>query len=271
MKRRFKGRRKHEQRLSRLNAELAANNLRLQAANEALRDADRLKTEFLSAMSHELRTPLTSIIGFGETVLLGLAGPLNEEQAKQLGMAHGSARHLLALIDDLLEVVRIESGRADLRVERFDLLEIVREVCADALPAAECTRLGLRWPEGGPPMPVDSDRGKVRRILLNLLDNAIKFSARGEITVECSREGAEWAVAVTNQGVGIRPEHLPALFPAFRPVDGSPRRAHEGAGLGLYLSHKLAGLLGGSLRVESRCGQGSCFRFHLPAAVEPSP
>lgn len=250
--------------IRRLNADLEARAAELAAANERLQELDRLKSEFLATMSHELRTPLNSIIGFTGILRAGMAGPLTDEQGKQLGMVHGSASHLLTLINDLLDLSRLEAGRIELDRRGYDLRAVVADVEASCRPAVSAKGLAFRveLPEG--PLPLVGDRKRCFQVLLNLASNAVKFTDRGEVRISAAVEGARLRVTVADTGIGIRPEHLGMLFEAFRQVDGSARRVYEGTGLGLYLCRKLLGLMGGEIGVESTFGQGSRFSFTLP-------
>lgn len=233
-------------------------------ANERLQQLDRLRSEFLAMMSHELRTPLNSIIGFTGILRQGLAGPLNDEQAKQLGMVQFSARHLLSLINDLLDLSRIEAGKMEVNLERFRVAEVVSEVLQSLTPLV--AQKGLQWSVqiADPALEMHSDRKKLYQILLNLANNAVKFTERGsvEIKVEAEEEGVRFEV--TDTGIGIKPEQMCHLFHAFGQIDGSARRVIEGTGLGLYLCRKLVTILGGTIGVRSEFGSGSCFHFTLP-------
>lgn len=250
------------------NSELESRNANLAVANEAISEANRLKTEFLSAMSHELRTPLNSIIGFTGLLRMGIAGQLNDEQKKQLNMVNDSAQHLLHLISDLLDLSRIESGRAELAEDSFDLRDVVAEACAVVAPLAAKKQLILNNACCDLPLAVASDRRKTYQILLNLVNNAVKFSERGSIDLTCEALPHAWRICVSDQGIGIKPEHQAMLFQAFRQVDGSARRVYEGTGLGLYLSKKLVEMLGGDISVTSEWGKGSRFCFTLPRNAE---
>lgn len=256
------------EKLAFLNSELETRNANLEAANETISQANRLKTEFLSAMSHELRTPLNSIIGFTGILRMGIAGAMNDEQKKQLGMINDSAQHLLSLINDLLDLSRIESGRAELSEDRFDLNDVVADVLATISPLAAKKSLTLKDRCKDQQTLVISDRRKVYQILLNLVSNAVKFSDHGEIEINCHSSDQFWLICVTDQGIGIKPENLPSLFEAFRQLDGSVRRVYEGTGLGLYLSKKLVEMLGGSITAASEIGKGSQFCFTLPRHSE---
>lgn len=250
----------------------------LQAARVRAEAADRFKSAFLATMSHELRTPLNSILGFTGIVLQGLAGPLTDEQTKQLGMVRASARHLLELIGDVLDISKIEAGQLDVRAESFDIKESVTRVADAIRPMAD--RKGLKLSVA---MPQDlgqmvSDRRRVEQILLNLLNNAVKFTDRGEVvfTVEPSETPRSWEgspvaavrFVVSDTGIGIKPEDLQTLFQPFRQVDSGLARQHEGTGLGLAICRRLASMLGGVIDAESVWGRGSAFRVTLP--VEPA-
>ena len=236
----------------------------LAAANERLQELDRLKSEFLATMSHELRTPLNSIIGFTGILRQGLAGPLNAQQEKQLGMVHFSARHLLGLINDLLDLSRLESGKMEITVDDFKIADVVAEVAQSLAPMAAQKNLALETAIDDPALVLHSDRKKCFQILLNLANNALKFTDAGRVQLagRTTAEGVE--LSVTDTGIGIKPESMAQLFEAFRQVDGSARRAYEGTGLGLYLCKQLATMLGGSIAAESEFGKGSRFTITLP-------
>jgi len=214
-------------------------------------------------MSHELRTPLNSIIGFTEVLSAGLAGPLNPEQSKQLAMVLKSGRHLLHLINDLLDLARIESGRVYPSREWFDLSSVADQVMQTLRPMAEQKRLAVETHLKGNTR-LYSDRKMVFQILLNLANNAVKFTERGTVRITEERSDNAVKIAVSDTGLGIRSENLKQLFEAFRQVDGTSRRRFEGTGLGLYLSKRLAHLLGGQIGVYSVFGEGSTFTVTLP-------
>ncbi|MCX7562043.1 PAS domain S-box protein [Xanthomonadaceae bacterium XH05] len=238
--------------------------------------ADRLKSAFLASMSHELRTPLNSIIGFTGLLLRGLAGPLNDEQSKQLGMVRGSARHLLDLINDVLDISKIEAGQLDLRHEHFDLAESIQRCVASLQPLADRQGLALSVHVSPAAIGAMSDRRRVEQILLNLLNNAIKFTDRGSVKVHASVDaqasgGPLARIRVVDTGVGIKSEDLDQLFLPFRQLDTGLARLHEGTGLGLAICSRLAHLLGGEIAVRSEWGNGSEFTLTLPLERTPSP
>jgi signal transduction histidine kinase len=236
----------------------------LESANARLLEVDRLKSLFIATMSHELRTPLNSIIGFTGLLLQGLAGPLNDEQKKQLGMVKGSSQHLLALITDIIDLSKIEAGKISLAREVVDLVRLAREVVASLEPAAARGGLSLVL-EAPEALSVVSDGRRVRQVLVNLVGNAVKFTERGTVTVSLERrEGGSVRIAVRDTGPGIRAEDMGRLFQFFSRLTSVDQPAREGTGLGLYLSRKLVTLLGGEIEAHSVPGHGSEFVFALP-------
>jgi signal transduction histidine kinase len=218
-------------------------------------------------MSHELRTPLNSIIGFTSLLRRGLAGPVNEEQVKQLGIVHSSASHLLGLINDLLDVSRVEAGRTDLQREPFDFLDVVNEAVRSLQPMADRKGLQVIVDVAQPAIPMLGDRKRSFQILLNLVTNALKFTERGTVRIAAISSGNTLRVEVADTGIGIKAEHLGMLFEAFRQVDGSAKRVYEGAGLGLYLCRRLLSMMGGEIRAESIYGKGSRFLYSMPLSL----
>ncbi|MDQ2696851.1 MAG: PAS domain S-box protein [Pseudomonadota bacterium] len=240
----------------------------LQEKNVELENASLAKDRFLASMSHELRTPLNAIIGFTGTLLMKLPGPLTADQEKQLRTIQGSAKYLLSLINDLLDLAKIESGKVELHLEPTVCQEVVQEVAAALRPLAEVK--GLAFEIKAPPeaLVVLTDRRALSQILINLSNNAIKFTEHGGVRLEIdSRRLNGQKVAgftVTDSGVGIRPEDQSRLFEAFSQVGGAARHRHEGSGLGLHLSQKLAGLLKGQITFHSEYGKGSAFTLVIP-------
>ena len=233
--------------------------------------ADRIKSSFLATMSHELRTPLNAIIGFTGIMAQGLAGPLTEEQRQQLGLVQSSARHLLALVNDVLDISRIESGQMDIAHERFDLRQSLDRVVALFMPQAQAKGLALHAQIAPGLGQAVGDQRRFEQILLNLLGNAVKFTDRGHVTLAADLAGESIRVQVSDSGIGIKPEDLPTLFQPFRQIDSSLARQHDGTGLGLAICQRLAALMDGHIQVESTWGRGSTFSVTLPLDGPASP
>jgi len=239
----------------------------LQQQNEDLERAMQAKDRFLATMSHELRTPLNAIIGFTGTLLMKLPGPLNADQDKQLRTVQTSARHLLALINDLLDLAKIEAGKVELNLEPTPCRPLLEDVVAPLRPLAESKGLELLAAAPADEIVIRTDRRALAQIVLNLLNNAIKFTERGSVRLDIAprvldgKSVVEFSVQDT--GVGIRPEDHAKIFTAFTQVDAATRH-QEGTGLGLHLSQKLAGLLGGTITYSSEYGKGSTFTLQLP-------
>lgn len=235
----------------------------LQEKNTELESASLSKDIFLSGMSHELRTPLNSIIGFTGILLMKLAGPLNADQEKQLKMVQTSGRHLLSLINDLLDITKIESGKVELNMEVFSCKEMMDEVLASLRPLAEEKHIELNLEPIDPELVISSDRRKLSQIAINLIGNAIKFTEKGSVSIRLDRhakgDGSVVELKIQDTGIGIRQEDYEKLFHAFTQLDTGPARAHQGSGLGLHLSQKLAHLIGGNITFTSEFGKGSAF------------
>ncbi len=257
-----------EEELRRLNNELeervARRTEELKTAMQRAMEADRLKSVFLATMSHELRTPLNSIIGFTGILLQGLAGPLNAEQHKQLGIIYDSARHLLALINDVLDISKIEAEQLELSHAPFEMRTAIEESLRLVLPQAQKKGLNLTVAIATNVGVVVSDRRRVEQILLNLLSNAVKFTEQGDVQLSCRAYDDYLETCVHDTGIGIRSSDLAQLFKPFHQLETGLNRHHEGTGLGLAICHNLVGLLGGTIRVTSEWGAGSCFCFTLP-------
>ncbi|MET0340258.1 MAG: PAS domain S-box protein [Polyangiales bacterium] len=233
--------------------------------------ADRTKSAFLATMSHELRTPLNAIIGFTLMLRRGQSGPLTDEQARQLGMVEHSAHHLLALINDVLDISRIEADQFEVHAEPFDVRAAVERVVSLIRPLADKQGLKLEVSMAPDVDGMFSDRRRVEQVLINLLSNAVKFTERGSVflTVSMAASRGEGApdlvrIEVRDTGIGIRESDLPKIFQPFKQLDSGLGRHHEGTGLGLAICRRLATMLGGDVTVASTVGVGSTFTLTLP-------
>ncbi|MBN1964646.1 MAG: GAF domain-containing protein, partial [Anaerolineae bacterium] len=256
-------------------AGIAAENIQLIEELEAraleLLKANQLKSEFLASISHELRTPMNSIIGFSETLLSGLYGEIGEKVTDRLERILRNGRNLLALIDDLLDLSKIEAGRLELLLEPVRLPHELEAVlyALDSQLKEKGLALVVDVPEDLPPLQADPLR--LRQILNNLFSNAIKFTPEGTITVHAGTDTLQrvWCT-VTDTGIGIPPEYQGIVFDEFRQVDGTTTRQYGGTGLGLAITRKLLELMRGGISLDSTPGEGSTFRFWLPIVAEPT-
>lgn len=242
----------------------------LAQAKEAAESADRLKSAFLATMSHELRTPLNSIIGFSGILEQELAGPLNDEQKKQLGMVSDSAAHLLALINDVLDISKIEAGQLKIASEPVEIRPLLEKVVSTVKPLAGAKNLALELEIAPEAVTVMADSRRVEQVLLNLLSNAIKFTEQGSVRVACTAEGPMVHITVTDTGIGIQKQDLERLFAPFTQIETGLTRKYEGTGLGLSIAKRLVTLMGGQISVESEPGRGSTFGFTLPRQRDTS-
>ncbi len=239
----------------------------LQEKNIELENANLAKDRFLASMSHELRTPLNAVIGFTGTLLMKLPGPLNDEQERQLNLVRGNARHLLSLINDLLNLAKIEAGKVELSREPTECASLVREIATSLLPQAEAKGLVLRVDTPPDGLVFRTDRRSLSQIVINLTNNAIKFTESGSVHLNllvAEKDGRrQMRISIADTGPGIRAEEMNTLFEAFIQGQASRRQGVEGTGLGLHLSRKLASLLGGEIHCQSEFGKGSTFTLIL--------
>jgi PAS domain S-box-containing protein len=256
-----------EQRIRAATADLAEQNARLQWQSQEVERANRLKSEFLASMSHELRTPINALIGYSALLLDGVLGDVNPRQQDALGRGRAAAEHLLALINDILDLAKIEAGKMPLHLEPVSLRDVTLEVTQQIEPMVRKKQLEFVI-DVAPDSPViHSDRTKIKQVLLNLLSNAVKFTNRGRVSVEARRAHGGVRIDVIDTGIGIRPTDLQAIWEDFRQVDQSRTREFGGTGLGLSITRKLLERLGGSVVVQSVYGEGSTFSVYLPLVV----
>ena len=232
-----------------------------QKAKEEAERANQMKSIFLASMSHELRTPLNSIIGFTGIVLQGFAGELNDEQKKQLEMSYGSAKHLLSLINDLLDISKIESGELKPDIEEFSVAEVGIKIRDSLMIMAEEKELEFIF--SIPDINITSDKRRVEQILLNLVNNALKFTEKGKVEVKAHKRDGNIEVIVKDTGIGIKEEDFHKLFQPFAQLEYTITE-ERGTGLGLYLTKNLVRLLKGRIHMESEYEKGSTFTFILP-------
>jgi signal transduction histidine kinase len=257
------------QRLSQQTEALRQNAARLRSLNEDLVEASRVKSEFMANISHELRTPLTGIIGFAELLEAGGDGDLSASQSEDVAQIETGGRTLLQLIDNILELSRIDAGMVSVAAEQFDAAEAIQAVSAPLESVAKAKGLSIALEIESPSMSVVGDPTRVRQILGNLVSNAIKFTSQGQIIIRCRRAGDRTELSVEDTGIGLSPAAAKYIFDGFRQADGSVTRRFGGAGVGLATARKLVELQGGQMGVESAEGKGSRFWFTLRAAVEP--
>lgn len=242
----------------------------LQQKTAQAEEASRLKTQFLSNVSHELRTPLHAIIGYTSLTLDGTYGPFDPALRPAMEGVTRNAEGLLLLVDDLLDLTRIEAGKLAIEPSSLDIILLLRETASGIQPLLEEKRLVLQWRLADPTPNIESDGIRVGQILTNLLANAVKFTQQGKITIgtEDHPERGGIAIWIQDTGIGIPEEELPKIFDTFHQVDGASTREFGGVGLGLAIVKELAGLLQGEIRVESRAGEGSTFTLFLPYRLE---
>jgi PAS domain S-box-containing protein len=258
-----------ERKVQEATAELAEQNELLRRQHIALEQASALKSQFLANMSHEFRTPLNAILGYTHMLLNGVTGPISENQRKSLTRIDSNSRHLLALINDILDITRIEAGRMPLNLTSFEIPDLVDEVMAELEPIIKRSSLAVSAKMPRSLRPLKSDRQKVKQVVLNLLSNALKFTPAGAVTITAAYDQGEKTVAISvaDTGVGIPTEDQAKVFEDFRQLDTSPARGYGGTGLGLSICRRLAQMLGGSIDLVSDVSRGSTFTLKLPARL----
>jgi signal transduction histidine kinase/CheY-like chemotaxis protein/CHASE3 domain sensor protein len=247
-------------------AELMKKNAELETQKKQLSEATRLKTNFLSNMSHELRTPLNSVIALSGVLNKRLTGKIPDEEYSYLEVIKRNGQHLLALINDILDISRIEAGRQDLEINRFNINELVEDVISMINPQAKQKNIELLFTKSDDNLYVISDTDKCHHIMQNIVGNAVKFTEKGNVTVAAGQTKNNIYITVSDTGIGISEDQIPHIFDEFRQADSTTSRRFGGTGLGLALARKYAGLLGGSVTVKSTIGTGSEFTLTLPVS-----
>ncbi|MCP4118088.1 MAG: response regulator [Desulfobacteraceae bacterium] len=244
--------------------ELQEQNRELEAQRLQVEEANRLKSEFLSNMSHELRTPLNSVMALSRVLLMQAKDKLSEEEASYLEIIERNGRNLLALINDILDLSKIEAGRMDVSPKNFSVVSTIETIMERLEPLAEDKgiEVNLKIPDNFP--QIESDENRVHQILQNLIGNAVKFTEQGGVIVSAGSDAENIHIEVSDTGIGISKKDLPHIFEEFRQVDGSSSRPYEGTGLGLTIAGKAVTMLGGNISVESTLGKGSTFFLTLP-------
>jgi len=248
--------------------EMAEQNIELEMQKKLLDEASQLKSSFLSNMSHELRTPLNSVIALASVLNRRLADKIPDEEYSYIDVIERNGKHLLALVNDILDLARIESGKEEVNLSRFTAYQLVNEVVDMIEPQALEKKIGLinKTERNLPEMR--SDLAKCRHILINIISNAVKFTNAGEVSVRAEQAGKEILISVKDTGIGIPEDKLDYIFDEFRQGDETPSRQNGGTGLGLAIARKYANLIGGSIEVESTPGVGSLFTLRLPIEIK---
>jgi len=255
--------------LARLDAEQRRAAQELVALNAKLEQASKAKSEFLANMSHELRTPLNAILGFTEMLADGLYGPVPPQHKEPLADIQTNGRHLLRLINDVLDLSKIEAGRMELAIEEYSAQEVVTMVRASLRSLAEEKGLEFKVEvDVGLPEVLRGDAKRIMQCLLNLAGNALKFTQRGGVTIRAARDGDCVRYSVLDTGIGIPADQFAEVFAEFRQVDATVTRQFGGTGLGLSITKKFVEMHGGRIWVESRLNEGSAFHFTIPLRSE---
>ncbi|MFZ4401753.1 MAG: response regulator [Bacteroidales bacterium] len=250
--------------LSSQSAELMEQNTELEMQKMQLNEANRLKTNFLSNMSHELRTPLNSVIALSGVLNRRLANKIPEEEYSYIDVIERNGKHLLELINDILDISRIESGREEMEITKFNANSLISEVVSMIRPQVKQKNVDLIHAENDTELFFTSDMGKCRHILQNIIANAIKFTEKGKVEVTARKTENKLLITITDTGIGIDEDHIVHIFDEFRQADGSTSRKYGGSGLGLAIAKKYANLLGGNITVKSELGIGTEFTLTLP-------
>ncbi len=244
--------------------ELSEQNAELEMQKKQVEEADRLKSEFLSNMSHELRTPLNSIMALSRVLIMRIKNKISSEESNYLEIIERNGKNLLSLINDILDLSKIEAGKLDINLHNFSLIPTIENIRDNLLPMAKekGIEVSVSIPENLP--EIQSDSEKIHQILQNIMGNAVKFTEKGSVSINAEADENKVIIKIIDTGIGINKENLPHIFEEFRQVDGSSSRRFEGTGLGLAIAHKLADKLGIKISVKSESGKGSIFTLYVP-------
>ncbi|MBB3188223.1 hybrid sensor histidine kinase/response regulator [Microbacter margulisiae] len=248
-------------------SELTEQNVELAMQKKQLGEANKMKNSFLSSMSHELRTPLNSVIALSNVLSRRLSGKLSDEEYSYIGVIERNGKQLLSLINDILDLSRIEAGREEIRAHLFNMNDLIRDVVETIEPQSKQKKLKLIYIPNEALPEITSDYDKCRHILQNIVANAIKFTEKGKVEIRADRIVDAVQIDIIDTGIGIKAEFLPHIFEEFRQADGSNSRKYGGTGLGLAIAKKYANMLGGQISVESAEGHGSHFTFSIPVKL----
>lgn len=253
--------------------ELETANTDLKKANQEVMLANQAKDEFLANVSHELRTPLNAIIGFSDMLILGMSGPLNEKQQHKIERMRGNGRRLLTLVNDILDLSRMQVGRFDIHAAEFAVKPMIERISQQmtALADQKAFQFEVRVDPSLPEKLV-ADEQRIEQVVVNLLSNAFKFTEKGsvQLNVSANHDDQQWVIAVKDTGVGIPPQSIELIFEAFRQADNSPTRQHQGSGLGLAITQRIVKMMDGTITVESKLDEGSTFTVTLPMIMPQS-
>jgi signal transduction histidine kinase len=246
-------------------ANLKQQAVELQALNEKVSESSRLKSEFLSTMSHELRTPLNAIIGFSGILLEGMAGQIDNTARYMIEATYTSSQNLLSLINNVLDISKIEAGRLEIVTTPFQSRDMIDQWKTQTEILAKQKGLVFEVKlDSALPLSLNGDRERITQIAINLLSNAFKFTDRGRVTMDVGWQDSTFTLRVSDTGIGIPPHALSYIFDEFRQVDASAQRSQNGTGLGLAIVRKLCSAMGGNIFVNSKLGEGSIFTVTLP-------
>lgn len=260
-----------EQKVTERTEELRKSNVALREAIKKTQDADRLKSEFIANVSHELRTPLNSIIGFSKVLLSGIDGEVNDTQRIDLNAIYNSGRHLLEIINSILDLSKIEAGKMELNLSTFDLVPLIDEIVTASQTLVMGKKVKVESKIIGTIPLIEADATKIRQIVFNLVSNASKFTDEGMIMIQVARDEDMLRIAVMDTGMGIDKEEVQLVFERFRQLDGSSTRKAGGTGLGLSIAKRFAEMHGGDIVVESKVGKGSTFTITIPVSQKGRP